>query len=849
MSKTNLLAKTYNKNEENIINHQKHLYFYRYNLYRKIFNENKKYKINKTLLDIIDGIKPPSRSAFTKSSIRLGRLSQSKLEPLIETQGENIDPKTEILSSEDTTTAFTVDPSTATVPIDPYVQNDLINNLGVNQIVEMKTYLAKPRRYNSYSWPSTAVLNDTIFSIPDTWAIVSSVTPWIEKLKGYYGIKANLCMSIQLNATPYSAGRLRLAYYPAADINLRKSSIHFTNAIPFSQLPGVEVEANQPNVTLKIPYIAPNNFYEMTLAGQSWGRVDCHVVAPYRTGPDNAQALQLAVWVWLEDVSLIGQTHSGIVTQSADIHTQAADPSEVESKPFTSFFSNLAKAASSLKSIPVLSAYAGVAEWALQCASGVASVFGWSKPTATLRLTRTEIGSCVNTANSTGDDACHSMAVLADAKLQTIADSSLSEEDEMSIPYIKTRWSFLKNFSWTTTNVAGDRLLLQHNAPRADYQVTVSATEKYLTPLAFLGNSFQLFRGGVEYKIKLAKTNFHRGQIQVTYQPGPSIDADLDASTYLYREVINLSDCSEFTFKIPYLNPVEYLDTDISMGRVEIRVVIPLQAPETVASTIDLTLYVRGCENFEVLQPRNPLLVPYVTQSADVEIETQSAESTESELQSLDIVDLGYIGNSPQQKMVVSNALRCGSELVLSINSLLKRYSGLDIVADGINERVNLYPYIFGARNAADLYNVTPYQSFLVSPFAFFRGGIRLLTHYDYEQTIASRSKTLFQAALNSVAIGTQVETYNGTMPFNTIAWTGSDSVNGSLTIQYSFQCPNRMSPVEYQVASTDVTTFNAPRALVQMSVTPESRFKRAVADDFQLIFFVGVPRLADSSL
>jgi len=781
-----------------------------------------------------DIITPITRTAYTKSRGRSQPLST-----IYETQSENIDVIETDAIAEQSTTTFTTSVSEACVPVDPYISNDISSNLGVNQITEISAYLAKPRRYNSYTWASTAVVNDTIFTIPDTWAIVSSVTPWIEKLKGYYGLKATLCVSLQLNATPYSAGRLRLAYYPGGDDNPRKASIHFTHAIPFSQLPGVEMEANDPNVCLRIPYITPLNFYEMTLNSTSWGRLDCHVVTPYRTGPDNAQSLQLAVWVWLEDVSLIGQTHSGIVTQCMDEYvTQAAQPSEKETKPFTSFFSNLAKAAASLKSIPVISAYAGIAEWAMQCASGIASVFGWSKPTGSYKLTRSEISGATNTANSTGDDACHSVAVLADAKLQALDDASLYKYDEMSIPFIKSRWSYLTNFTFATSNVAGDRLHLQHNQPRADWQVNLSATQKYLTPLAYLGHAFQMFRGGVQYKIKFAKTNFHRGQLQLTYQPGPSVDATLDTSTYMYREVINLSDCSEVHFTIPFLNPVEYLDTSISFGRWECHVVIPLQAPETVATTIDCSVYVRGAEDFEVLQPRNPLLVPYVTQSAE-----------ESELQNLNIKDLGYIGSSPQQRMVVSNALRCGSELVLSINSLLKRYSGVLIDTFGANERMDIFPYIFGALDVNNLFNVTPYQSYLVSPFAFYRGGIRLLTHTTYAGTDVAKAKTLFEAALNSTGSGVAVSSVALAMPDNTIAWTSADSVNGCLTIQYPFQCPNRMSPIEYQVNAANTTSFAAPRALVQMSAVPESKYKRAVADDFQLLFFVGIPRLADSPI
>lgn len=761
------------------------------------------------------------------------------------TQSAPIDPENLVVTAEspideNTTTNFTSDPLTSKAPVSDTIHDDLLSNLGVNNIQEIKTYLAKPRRYASYSWPSTAVLNDAIFTINDTWVIPSAISTWLEKLRGYYGLKATLCVHIQLNATPYSAGRLRLAYYPNGEDNPRKASIHFTNAIPFSQLPGVDIECNVPASVLKIPYIAPNNFYEMTLNGSSWGRLDMRVVAPYRTGVDNAQSLSAAMWVWLEDVMLIGQTHSGIVTQSA--RTRKKVPAEAESKPFTSFFSNLSKAAGSLKAVPIIAPYMGALEWASQAASSVASAFGWSKPLLATDATRVGIAYTHDTACSTGVDMSHPLSVLSDAKLAPTNDASLYGEDEMSINFIKSQWSFLKNFTWTTSNVADDRILLQHNVLRSAFQVDVSATEKYLTPIAFLGNAFTMSRGGIQYKIKIAKTNFHRGQLQITYQPGPSVDANLDASTYLYREVINLSDASEILFEVPYLNPVEYLDTTIGFGRIEIRVVVPLQAPETVSSTIDLSLYCRGADNLEFVRPRFPALTPYVTQSA----RTQS-DDYESALQDLQPLDLGTLGNSPTQFFTVNNATRCASEIVLSISSLLRRYSTLNIgVLTAGHNRLNLYPYLLGCRDVGGDFNVSTYHSYLASPYAYFRGGVRILRYENEPNPGATNLDFVYQTAINDSPTTSDVVTSNVAMQLVNVAWTGSHTINGAALVQHPFQAPNRMSFVRFYNSYADDTQFDCPRGILELGVSDVTRFARSFADDFQLCFWTGVPRLAD---
>jgi hypothetical protein len=347
-----------------------------------------------------DIITPISRTAFLKSS------DPCELQPIYETQSENIDvtPESPGANVTESTTEFTTVPLTAAVPLPKNFIGDF-SDWGVNDIGEIKSYLAKPQRYSTFAWAATNVLNDQLLTIANMWSVPSNITPWVEKLRGYYALNATLCFSFQINASPFTAGRIRAAYYPAGDDNPRKASIHFTNAIPFSQLPGVEIDCSHPTATLKIPYITPHLAYEMTATGISWGRLDVRVVAPFRTDGGNPQTLNVVMWTWLEDVELIGQTNSTIVTQSMDIYeTQAANPSEDEVKPFTRFFRNVAQACSNLSDIPLVSAYTGPVQWAAQIAAGICSAFGWSKPLATSEQLRVHAAAASYSAASTGTD-------------------------------------------------------------------------------------------------------------------------------------------------------------------------------------------------------------------------------------------------------------------------------------------------------------------------------------------------------------------------------------------------------------------------------------------------------------
>lgn len=734
-------------------------------------------------------------------------------------------------------TNFSTDPNTAKVPIKFEIFSDLQSNLGVNDISEVREYLAKPVHLTTVNWPSTYNINGILYQVNDLWAIPSAVPTWLQKLYGYYGLKATLCLSFQINSTPYSAGRLRAAYYPVGENNQRKADGHFSHMVPFSQLPGVFINAQDPSTTLKIPYVAPSLFYELTLDGESWGTFSLRVVSPYATGVNNAQSVDVVIWAWMEDVELIGQTNTNIVTQSADYKKV---PSEEEGKPFTNFFRGAATAVHTLDGVPFLSAYTGTVGWALDCISGICSIFGWSKPLLNADMSRVGVSYGANTANSTGMDPSHSVAVLSDAKLEPITNSSLDSVDEMSFSFIKKQWSYLKTYQYDDTMTTGD-LIADYPVIPAFLRIGLGANEVYHTPVSYLANLFQLFRGGIEFKFVFVKTPYHRGQLLLTYQPGPSIVADLTNSTYMYREVIDLADTDEVTFTVPYLNPVEYLDCTIAFGRWDLLVTQPLRAPETVKGSIDIEIHVRGADNFEVMRPIHPDFSPYVVQSAPFK-----GSKSDAEVSGIISKDLGCVGNAPKQVFCIDNAVRCASELVLSINSLLKRYSSMNLpILNSGDTRFNIYPYIFGVQGLPGSFDVTPYQSYLVSPYAFFRGGVRILTFSDFAPTDVATANTLYQCAINHADAYQDVYTTSAVMDVDNVAWTGSDSVNGPFMVQAPYQSTARLEPIIFQVASTDTTVFASPRVILEMSGSDNSKWARAFADDFQLMFWVGVPRMA----
>ena len=738
------------------------------------------------------------------------------------------------------TTSFVADPVSA---IQPVGRSEQVEELfAPNSVSSISDYLAKP--YQVFQGPFTVV--DPIGAIlyaADSFTYYTNFLK-VNKLRGFYGLRSTLCVRLDLNGTPYHAGRLRLCYYPCFSENPRKGGAHVQNVIPISQLPGVDIEANETSVLLRIPYVATTHFIELSATPVDWGRVYVSVISPLRTGPDNQQQINYRVWTWMEDVELFGQTVSA-VTQGPKRQKRTA-PSDAEAKPVSTFFSELSTFAGRITSIPLIGAYAGTVSWAAAALSGAASAFGWSKPLERSTISRVYHNPAQAMPNFNATDPAIPMSLDSSAKLRAVSDFSPDGQDEMSLSFIKSQYSYLDFFLFSTTNSAGEQLYSRALTP-VDCQRVVSPTEVYKTPVSYLAEVFRFYRGGLDWMFKSAKTGFHRGQIAITFVPGPCpVNISLDDSSFAYREIYDLSTGNVIKVETPWMIPLDYLRTDTAFGRIYVHVVTPLQAPETVGTDVYFSVYVRGSNDLEFAGPVEPRYIPCFTQGP----QGPKVDQTQD-----DVVN-APVGNAPMHPLGVVASQNAMSEMVLSIASLLKRHVHFGAPVIGTSTMARFYPWVLDAEYTVPSTNAfrTKYQSFLLSPYAFMRGSVRIGTKVNnvdsIDPNLAERSRDMIaytsygQADPVFTAVPAQPAPTSGSRGY--LAYTHSSRENGVLSVQVPYQCPTRVTPIRYHKDLTDVPEYNAPMPELTITApTGTGGFTRAYGDDFQALFFVGIPRLA----
>jgi hypothetical protein len=281
------------------------------------------------------------------------------------------------------------------------------------------------------------------------------------------------------------------------------------------------------------------------------------------------------------------------------------------------------------------------------------------------------------------------LALNPDAHLENIAGWSGVTSDEMSFNFLKGLPTYTGSFTISTTDVYDTLLYSENVSPMEQFYQVVEAgsvaSVKINTygPLAYLGQYFQFWRGSMTYTFKFVKTEFHSCRIALIFAPvrytGSITNAQGD---YCIREIVDLRTDSEITVTVPWLlnlpyQPVHsFSDTpdEIQSGQLFVRVLNPLQAPESCAQNIEVLVYQSAGPDFEyagLISGYNaPVIVP-------------EGATTVSDL----------MANSPSGDTSNTHNLSVFGDPFVSIKQLFSMYCRLAMTTDLPPGQFEMYPY------------------------------------------------------------------------------------------------------------------------------------------------------------
>jgi len=498
-------------------------------------------------------------------------------------------------------------------------------------------------------------------------ALLNTNATLVAKLARVFLARMDMVVTLTVNATRFQQGRYILAWLPYGGLTATgqtagdKSFLqHAFCLATITQLPHIEIDISQQStVQLRIPFSSADMWYQLRnpTVQLELGTLFLATYSPL------VAASGLTSADWSVYVSFENAQFSGITTQGG--WSVRKEQKNLGIAPLSEGLGTVAKGMAMLGRVPVIGPAAGAVSWAADVMAYGAKSLGFSKPNVLSAPSRVHRSAAVYDTNADGAITGQPMGVWSTNEVVAFPGLGTSSIDQMSIDFIKGRFGYVGNFSWSTANASGTTLYQAGHNPYS-YPVGVDIGFVF-PPVTMLARSFAMWRGSLRFRFKLVKTEFHSGRIVVAYNSfdgrQTSLVPTLAQTDSLWREIIDIRETSEFEVCVPYVSGSawRFSQNSDTVGLLTVHVLDALQAPNTVASSVTVLVEIAGGDDFDVAVPQGDVYVPYVP----LAVKAQSGYK---------VIECDDLGKSKLPSTIRIHETTVG-EKIGSIRSLLKGIS------------------------------------------------------------------------------------------------------------------------------------------------------------------------------
>lgn len=615
--------------------------------------------------------------------------------------------------------------------IDTSMSVDQTDNNSIGQ------FMAKPVLLQSLNWVSGDAANSVLgsYRVADYLTGGSTQPIWKNKISGYNLLRGTAILKVIVNAQPFQAGRLLVHFLPQEREMTAYSSMYVAtknyNRTTKTQQPCIEMDIQDGVATLEVPYVSPVLWYRR-VNGFDWGTFYITVLSPLASAASTTVTMK--VYMYFKDFECAAPIFGPEMNREIGKEQVKERRKIKEAGVVSTFFDAVAKPFDLLRGVPVIGTTTGVVADATKKVSEFFALFGWSRPldqrgVALFKQHPQYQGFTFNGTNN-GDV----LALDSLNQVQPMENFAGSGIDEMSFSYLKRIPAFYQDILWSTSDASGAQLFTKALYPANLVQSTTSvvAGNTYSlsvgSPFVYLSRYFRYWRGSVVVTLKIVKTQFHAGRLQISYAPatGAGIPTTLDDEEYVYRDIIDVRDSDTYSFTLPYMHSAPFLNTgwiaagaeEVSMGTLSVRVLNPLLASSTVASNVSVLVYLSAGEDFQL---------------AALSSVNKPAFSPEMNTDAPRVI--GPIADAPYPTQSIVPYALCTGEIFTSVKQLFQCLRPINATFIDVNEfatGLSIFPYITGLPcRTPDVegVQVSPfsgdYLGELVPGFAYSRGGLR----------------------------------------------------------------------------------------------------------------------------
>lgn len=497
-------------------------------------------------------------------------------------------------------------------------------NIADTDDASLGNFFSRPVKIQSYSWATGM----NLFEKFNPWQDFFENTRVLNRITNFNLLRCKLKVRIVLNGNGFHYGRAIASYLPLHNLDAftKDRSFFIQDVVAASQRPHVYLDpTTSQGGTLTLPFVWYKN--ALRIPSQEWremGEIIIHGMQNLKHANGATDQVIVSVFAWAEEVSLSIPTANepgALSPQMGEIFTpQAKD--EYGTGPISRPAGIVAKAAGALSNTPGIGMYARATAMAANAVSGIASMFGYSRPVELADITPYKPTLLGNMANTNVPDT--SQKLTLDVKQELTIDPrvmGLGSTDEMTIKSIAQRESFLTQFGWAVADSAETLLWNSEVSPVLWNELTGTHDELHMPACCFAALPFRRWRGSMKFRFQIVASSFHKGRLKITYDPSYPLTNEYNTN---YTYIIDLAKERDFTVEIgwgqekslinhrnPIQDTIPYSTTALGAdpgsnanGIISVYVVNDLTVPNSTANNdIEVNVFVSVGDDFEVFDP------------------------------------------------------------------------------------------------------------------------------------------------------------------------------------------------------------------------------------------------------
>ena len=590
----------------------------------------------------------------------------------------------------------------------------------------LANFFSRPVKVSEEEWSTSANLNYDI----DPWSLYFDNPRVANRLTNFSLLKANLKVKIVINGNGFQYGRMLVSYLPfdVYDTLSTNAALVRADLVQASQQPHIFLNpTTSTGGEMKLPMFNYQNYFEIVESQWSeMGNLYFRTLNPLKHANGATDVVTITTFVWAEDVSMS-------VLTSVDQDTLSPQSGEIDEANSKGMISGpattVAKFAAYLKGVPYIGPFATATEIGARAVSGMAKIFGYSRPPITKTPEPYRPTQVSSLALTTVPDNAQKMTV--DDKQELTIDpriAGIGPADPFNIREIAKRESYLTTFNWNI-GTAPDTLLWNARIDPCTWAETTGPPASLHFPAcAMAALPFQHWKGSMKFRFQIVCSSFHKGRLKFVYDPN-----FISSGTYLgfseyntnYLKIVDIADEQDFTIEIGngqernFLNHCKpgqqgvtelystsrYTGKAAGNGVIGVIVVNELTTPNsTVTNDIEINVFVSMGDDFEVAAPddyfQHFVLKP---QSGEIVTESVGTEEPDAPQQSSTcVIGLPPVDDSNLNKVFFG-------ESITSFRTILKRYNLWNVIAKldtlpmANSGRYGAFPYLRGnVSNAVD---------------------------------------------------------------------------------------------------------------------------------------------------